>query len=106
LIGIALFIPSYQPLAAFYKLELFFPAMLLVIGGRYLTFNTIYGNRLYRVFSGFLVASSAALAIINAPVYLGGFVGGAIEYIFAFAIFLQAKKSNKLSQQDASGGAA
>ena len=92
--------------AGLYKLELFFPAMLLVIGGRYLTFNTIYGNRLFWVFAGFLVGSSAALAILKAPVYVGGFVGGAIEYIFAFAIFLQAKKSNKLSQQDAASGAA
>ncbi|MCA9740936.1 MAG: hypothetical protein H6695_17455 [Deferribacteres bacterium] len=90
--------------AAFYNLELFFPAMLLVIGGRYLTFNTIYGNRLFWVFAGFLVVSSIALTILKAPVYAGGIVGGVVEYIFAFAIFLQAKKSNKLNQQDAASG--
>lgn len=29
------------------RVELFFPAMLFVIGGRYLCFQTLYGNRLY-----------------------------------------------------------
>ena len=29
------------------RLEWFFPAMLLLIGGRYLTFQTLYGLRIY-----------------------------------------------------------
>ncbi|MEL7187564.1 MAG: hypothetical protein AAFN50_14210, partial [Pseudomonadota bacterium] len=40
--------------AALYKIEWFFPAMLLVIAGRYLTFSTLYGLRLYWAFAATL----------------------------------------------------
>lgn len=89
--------------AAFYKPEWFFPAMLLVIGGRYLTFNTIYGNRLFWLFGISLVASSIVLIMLNAPVYVGGLTGGLIEFTFALLIFIRARKPI-LSQKNASNG--
>lgn len=75
--------------AAFYKLEWFFPAMLLVIGGRYLTFNTIYGNRVFWVFGASLVTAAFILVILDTPVYVGGLAGGIIELLFAVVIFVR-----------------
>ena len=74
--------------AAFYKLEWFFPAMILVIAGRYLTFSTIYGMRLYWVFGAVLVLSALGLLILNAPVYLSAITGGVVELLFALLIFI------------------
>ncbi len=90
--------------AAFYKLEWFFPAMLLVIGGRYLTFCTIYGNRVFWAFGGVLASSAIALAVINAPVYIGGIIGGAVEFLFALIIYIQVKNANNLSQKNSTCG--
>jgi hypothetical protein len=90
--------------AAFYKHEWFFPAMLLVIGGRYLTFNTIYGNRVFWLFGISLVASSFGLVMLSAPAYIGGLTGGVIEFTFSLIIIIQIKKSNNLSQQDVASG--
>jgi hypothetical protein len=39
------------------NIDWFFPSMLLVIGGRYLTFATIYGTRAYWVFGAAILAS-------------------------------------------------
>ena len=78
--------------AAFYKLEWFFPAMMLVIAGRYLTFSTMYGLRIYWFFSTALVIGSVVLLMFNAPAYSGAFVGAGIEYSFAVAIFILCKK--------------
>jgi hypothetical protein len=78
--------------AAFYRLEWFFPAMILVIGGRYLTFATLYGLRVYWVFAAALAASGVMLLVLNAPVFVGGVAGGTVELMFAFIIFLSRKK--------------
>uniref|UniRef100_UPI0031398347 DUF7010 family protein n=1 Tax=Marinimicrobium sp. C2-29 TaxID=3139825 RepID=UPI0031398347 len=75
--------------AAFYKLEWFFPAMLLVIGGRYLTFNTMYGNRVFWTFGASLVATAFILVVLDAPVYVGGLAGGIIELFFTAVLFVR-----------------
>lgn len=73
--------------AAFHRLEWFFPAMILVIGGRYLTFKTLYGLKIFWVFAGALVAAGAGLIVINAPAHLSALAGGFIELLFAALIF-------------------
>ncbi|UTF61826.1 hypothetical protein [Gilvimarinus sp. DA14] len=77
--------------AAFYRPEWFFPAMMFVIGGRYLTFNTLYGNRVFWLFGVVLFAAGWLLLALQAPVYAGGIAGGAIELVFALLILLKAK---------------
>lgn len=72
---------------AFHKLEWFFPAMLLVIGGRYFTFSTLYGMKLYRAFGATLVIAAFALWAFKAPVLSGAWTGAVIEYAFGLAIF-------------------
>ena len=74
------------------RLEWFFPAMLLTIGGRYLTFQTIYGLRIYWVLGAVLCAAGLALGLARAPVAQGALAGAAIEIVFAAAIFWRARR--------------
>ena len=67
--------------------DLFFPAMLLVGGGRYLIFTTIYRLRAYWPCGGALAIAGFALAIIGAPAAAGAFAGGCIELAFAAVLF-------------------
>lgn len=74
------------------RIEWFFPAMLLVIGGRYLTFQTLFGLRLYWLCGALLCAAGFALALTRAPAVTGAFTGAAIELVFAVLLFVQAKR--------------
>ena len=69
------------------RMEWFFPAMLFVIGGRYLTFSTIFGARIYWACGAALAIAGYALAQAHASPGLGAFTGATIEAVFAIAIF-------------------
>lgn len=68
---------------AIYKQEYFFPAMMLVIGGRYLTFCTLYGLKIYYALAITLVVFAILVLAIKAPMFVGGLTGGVIELVFA-----------------------
>ena len=72
--------------------EWFFPAMLLIIGGRYLTFQSLYGLRIYWACGAILCIAGLALALARAPVPIGAFAGASIELIFAALVFSQARR--------------
>lgn len=71
----------------------FFPAMLLIIGGRYLTFATLYGLRIYWVCGAVLAAAGGALGMVKAAPTLGAFAGAVIEAGFAAAIFFSSRRA-------------
>lgn len=73
------------------RLEWFFPAMLLLIGGRYLTFQTLYGLRGYWVLGSVLCIAGIAFALARVSVPVAAFAGGLIEVCFAVFFGLQAK---------------
>lgn len=75
-----------------YRMDLFFPAMLFIIGGRYLTFATLFGNRIYWLCGGALILAGYLLASNNASPVIGAFTGSAIEAIFAVVIFKTTSK--------------
>lgn len=75
-----------------YRLDLFFPAMLFIIGGRYLTFATLFGTRIYWFCGGALILAGYLLASNNAIPVIGAFTGSAIEAIFAVIIFITTAK--------------
>lgn len=77
-----------------WKVEWFFPAMLLVIGGRYLTFRTLYGLRTYWLLGGALCALGLGLVAARAPVPVAAFAGGAVELLFAGVLYRQAKRGH------------
>lgn len=86
-IAIAFVLSLFRP-------DLFFPAMLLVIGGRYLTFETLYGMKVYLFFGVALAVAGFLLAVFHAPTNLGAFAGAFIEYGFGFLILALSNKKN------------
>ncbi|MFZ5841385.1 MAG: DUF7010 family protein [Pseudomonadota bacterium] len=69
----------------------FFPAMMLAIGSRYLTFHALYGLRLYWFCGGALIAAGYfCFAFGMAPAY-AAFVGGGVEVVFALALLFARK---------------
>lgn len=70
------------------KTEWFFQGMLLVIGGRYLTFASIFGLRVYWVFGATLGLSAYVLFKLEEGAYISALTGGLIEIIFSIIIFI------------------
>jgi hypothetical protein len=60
---------------AFEWAQYFFIAMLLIIGGRYLTFATLYGTRLFWALGATLAASAFALIAVKASVPTAALTG-------------------------------
>lgn len=81
-----------------YRIDLFFPAMLFVIAGRYLCFHTLYGSRLYWVLGGVLALAGYGLAQLHAPVALSALTGGLIEIVFAGLLWAGDLKQNGRSE--------
>jgi hypothetical protein len=79
---------------ALWHIELFFPAMLFVIGGRYLTFATLFGSKLFWACGAVLAAAGYGLAAQHAIPAAGAFAGSAIEIAFG-AIVLAGSRGTK-----------
>lgn len=77
--------------AALYRIDWFFPAMLLIIGGRYLTFATLYGLRVYYVLGVALALAGVGLVMMHMPIWTGALAGSVIEYAFGAIIFARAR---------------
>jgi hypothetical protein len=76
---------------ALYRIEWFFPAVLMVIGGRYITFGTIYGTPIYWLL-GAVLGVGAILAFVQAvPPHVSALLGAAIELVFG-AVLLALKR--------------
>jgi hypothetical protein len=69
------------------RIEWFFPAMLLVIGGRYLVFSSLFGLRIYWACGLALAGAGFFLGQGRVSPTLSAFSGAAIEAAFASAIF-------------------
>lgn len=74
------------------RVEWFFQGMLMIIGGRYLTFKTIYGNRLFWILGGVLGIAAYILFSFNAQSYISALTGAGIEILFGLFIYLSAQK--------------
>jgi len=79
------------------RIEWFFPAMLFVIGGRYLTFSTIFGTRIYWTCGSALVLAGYLLARARVSPEFGAFAGSAIEAAFAVFIFADTRREVAVS---------
>jgi len=77
-----------------YRIEWFFPAMLLLIGGRYFTFATLYGTRMYWALGGILAFAAFVLVATRMPPAVGALTGGLIEIVFSAALFAARGESN------------
>ncbi len=70
----------------------FFAAMLLIIGGRYLVFATLYGMRLYWALGLVLAGAGFALGAMSFPALAIVAAGAAIELVFAVVGVLQHRR--------------
>lgn len=77
------------------KPDLCYPIMLMVIGARYLTFQTIYGLKTYWVLGGVLLTVGfVSIYFVTLKPYLVPLLGGSIEVIFSVYLFALHKKLN------------
>lgn len=80
---------------ALWRIDLFFPAMLFIIGGRYLTFATLYGGKLYWICGAALALAGYGLATLHAPPAAGAFAGAAIEIVFGGIVLAGARAADR-----------
>lgn len=73
------------------KPEWFFVAMLFVIGGRYLTFQTLYGLKIYWLLGAVLCAAALAGVFLRLPAAVCAAAGALIEVVFAVILLRAAK---------------
>ncbi|REH01021.1 DUF7010 family protein [Flavobacterium aquicola] len=74
--------------------EWFFQAMLLIIGGRYLTFSTIYGNKIYWLLGAILGTSAYLLYNFQVQSFGSLLTGSFIEISFGLFMFLSFRSGN------------
>ena len=68
----------------------FFPFMLLFIGLRYLTFQSLYGMKVYWGLGFAALLLGGACLVFNSPFYLGALLGGILELSTGFLISFKA----------------
>jgi hypothetical protein len=71
-----------------FRMEWFFPAVLMIIGGRYLLFATVYGTRLYWLLGACLGAAAVIAYKLAFLSYVTALTGAAIELVFGTALLL------------------
>lgn len=73
------------------KVEWFFQGMLLIIGGRYLTFATLFGTRSFWVLGGLLGIAAYGLFKFNSPAHISALVGSGIELLFGISMLAKVR---------------
>jgi hypothetical protein len=74
-----------------FNIDWFFPAMLLVISGRYTVFATMFGSRTYWACAAALAVGAYLLFKLGAGPATGAFTGATIEAVFSIAIFSRSR---------------
>ena len=90
-----LFMIMCMPLAyalSLQKVQWFFQGMLLIIGGRYLTFATLFGARMYWALGITLGISAYVLFKLNAQPHISIFIGSAIEISFGLIMLVTRRR--------------
>lgn len=68
-----------------YNLNLFFPALIVLVGAHYLPFATSYGMRMFLFLAGILLAEGVVIALYFSRTFsLGAWIAGATLFIFAW----------------------
>ncbi len=82
------------------NIEWFFQGMLLIIAGRYLTFASIYGLRIYWILGSILGLAAYILFKIEAEAFISALTGGLIETLFGVVIYVIYKNDKqKIAKQ-------
>ena len=84
---VILFIGLFLVYSLFQRLpNWFFPIMLMIIGVRYLIFQTIYGMKIYWGLGLVLILAGFICLNSNQSFHISGIIGGVIEFIFSILI--------------------
>ena len=68
-----------------YNLNLFFPALVLLLGAHYLPFTTSYGMRMFLFLAGILMAESILVALYFSRTFsLAAWLAGVTLFVFAW----------------------
>jgi len=79
-IGMLLLVPITE-----LRLNLFYPALLVIVGAHYLPFIFLYGMRMFGALAAILVGAGVVIAMyFPSPFSLGGWVGGVTQFVFAW----------------------
>jgi hypothetical protein len=71
--------------AAAFRLNWFYPALMVLVGAHYLPFTFLYGMRMFIPLCALLVGGGVVIAMyFSGSFSLGGWIGGAILFIFAW----------------------
>ena len=85
---VAFVLPFSMPLlvpVGLYNLNLFFPALMVLLGAHYLPFATLYGMRIYLFLAGILIAMGVVIAhYFSGTFSLGAWVAGLALFVFAW----------------------
>ena len=85
---VAFMVPLTLPVvagAALYKLNWFYPAMLVTVGAHYLPFAFLYGMRAFLALGGAMLMAGVMIGMYaNESFTLAGWVGTAMFLVFAF----------------------
>jgi hypothetical protein len=100
---IAFTVPITLPLAgaaALHQRGWFYPSCLVIVGAHYLPFVFLYGMRTFFGLAAALICAGFAIGVM-APdhVVLGGWVGGAILFVFAFGLLAAYRKERPEGRQ-------
>ncbi|MBP0612365.1 hypothetical protein J8J42_04805 [Chryseobacterium sp. cx-311] len=78
--------------------EWFFQGMLLIIGGRYLTFATLYGMKVYWLLGAVLGAAAFVLFALQAGAFYSALAGALIEIIVGTVLYIQFRKQREKNE--------
>jgi hypothetical protein len=68
-----------------YRLNWFFPALMVLVGAHYLPFASLYGMRIFLVLAGILIAMGVVIAVYFAETFsLGAWIAGLALFVFAW----------------------
>ncbi len=68
-----------------YRLNWFFPALMVLVGAHYLPFATLYGMRMFLFLAGILIVPGVVIAVYFSGTFsLGAWVGGLALLVFAW----------------------
>jgi len=100
---IAFTVPLVLPVAgaaALHKQGWFYPACMVIVGAHYLPFVFLYGMKTFALLAAALMAAGFAIGL-NAPdqIVMGGWVGGAVLFAFAFALLAAFKASSSTTSR-------
>ena len=69
----------------FYRLDWFFPALMILLGAHYLPFASLYGMRIFLFLAGILMAMGVVIALYFAQTFsLGAWLAGLALLVFAW----------------------